>query len=161
MEAGRFVDDGVQVVECGDLFRRGLGVVQSIPECRGRLGLSLRHNVGTLQQPVHGPRQQGSRSLVPGHQNGDQFVVDFLVAHGLIMLIAGGEEHRHDVGTALRTFLPATGNFIVQQAVDLLNEAAESSPGRERSQIDLQAGNQQGRATARQAKKLDQKPPQA
>ena len=82
---------------------------------------------------------------MPGHQHGDQFVADFLVAHGLTVLVAGGDEHGHDVGALLRAFLLAAVNFVVQQPVDFTAKIADSFPGRERSQIDLQPGNHQQR----------------
>ena len=93
---------------------------------------------------------------MPGHQHGDQLVADFLVAHGLAVFVAGRNQHGHDVGPRLRVFLPATGNFLVQQAVDLALQPLDPPPCRERPQVNLQAAHQKHRAAADQSQELDQ-----
>ena len=88
---------------------------------------------------------------MPGDQQGDQFVANFLVAHGLTVFVAGGNEHRHDVGAGFRGFLPAAGDFVVQHVVDFALQATDPAPCRERPEIDLQTPDQKHRAAADQS----------
>ena len=156
IEAGRFLDDRVEILEFANPLRREPVACRTVPRHRRKLGLSRLQHLRVLQQPVNHPRQRGRRGLVPGHQQGDQFVANFLVAHGLTVLVAGGNEHRHDVGAGIQGLLPAAGNLIVQQVVDFALQSANPSPGRKRPHIDLQLANQHHRATADQAQKHDE-----
>ena len=67
-------------------------------------------------------------------QHGDHFIPDFLVAHGLAVFIACGNEHGHDVGSPFVCQLLAAPDLVVQQPVDIALEAGQAPPGSQRQE---------------------------
>ena len=73
-----------------------------------------------------------------GHEEREHLVDQLRVGHRLALLVACLDQHREDVGPALRALAPAAGDLGDELGADRLPVADEATPGRETPELDLE-----------------------
>src|SRR6516225_6168785 len=145
MEARRLLDDRIEVGELVCVPRVKRAASGDPPQLGADAGLYL----GPFEDAPEDPGQRRGRRLVAGHQQGEELIVQLLVAHGIAVLVARVDEHREYVVSAGRARSTPVGDGGEDLPVDRTPATEEAPPRAQPSEIDLRRPDgDHGRARA-------------